>query len=83
MFGLGTTELILILVIVMVLFGAKKLPALGEGLAKGIKSFRSNLSDEKKEQKEDKAETDKVMDTSKAVDAEKVEITDKEKSKVV
>ena len=45
MFGLGTTELILILVIVMVLFGAKKLPALGEGLAKGIKSFRTNLSD--------------------------------------
>jgi len=32
-------------VIVMVLFGAKKLPALGEGLAKGIKSFRTNLSD--------------------------------------
>jgi len=45
MFGLGTTELILVLVIVMVLFGAKKLPALGEGLAKGIKSFRTNLSD--------------------------------------
>ena len=45
MFGLGTTELILILGIVMVLFGAKKLPALGEGLAKGIKSFRTNLSD--------------------------------------
>jgi len=44
MFGLGTTELILILVIVMVLFGAKKLPALGEGLARGIKSFRTNIS---------------------------------------
>ncbi len=47
MFGLGTTELILILVIVMVLFGAKKLPALGEGLARGIKSFRTNISDAK------------------------------------
>ncbi len=43
MFGLGTTELILILVIVMILFGAKKLPGLGEGLAKGIKSFRTNI----------------------------------------
>ncbi|MDQ6988567.1 MAG: twin-arginine translocase TatA/TatE family subunit [Mariprofundaceae bacterium] len=43
MFGLGTTELILVLVIVMVFFGAKKLPALGEGLAKGIKSFRTNI----------------------------------------
>lgn len=47
MFGLGTTELILILVIVMVLFGAKKLPMLGEGLAKGIKSFRTNIKDDK------------------------------------
>ncbi|WP_081881030.1 twin-arginine translocase TatA/TatE family subunit [Ghiorsea bivora] len=44
MFGLGTTELILIVVIVLLLFGAKKLPALGEGLAKGIKNFRTNLS---------------------------------------
>ncbi|MDQ6970966.1 MAG: twin-arginine translocase TatA/TatE family subunit [Mariprofundus sp.] len=49
MFGLGTTELILILVIVMVLFGAKKLPALGEGLARGIKSFRTNISDDDKD----------------------------------
>ncbi|MCK5308008.1 MAG: twin-arginine translocase TatA/TatE family subunit, partial [Zetaproteobacteria bacterium] len=36
--GLGTTELILILVIVLVLFGARKLPEIGSGLAKGIKS---------------------------------------------
>jgi sec-independent protein translocase protein TatA len=54
MFGLGTTELILILVIVMVLFGAKKLPALGEGLAKGIKSFRTNISIDEKDKDADK-----------------------------
>ena len=83
MFGLGTTELLLILVIVMVLFGAKKLPALGEGLAKGIKSFRSNLSDDKKGKSEDKAESDKVMDTSDAVDAEKVTTKETEKDKAV
>jgi len=47
MFGLGSTELILILVIVVVLFGAKKIPALGEGLAKGIKSFRTHITDDK------------------------------------
>jgi len=47
MFGLGPMELILILVIVIVLFGAKRLPAIGEGLAKGIKSFRSNISTDK------------------------------------
>jgi len=39
--------LILILVIVVVLFGAKKIPALGEGLAKGIKSFRTHITDDK------------------------------------
>ncbi|MDX8401755.1 MAG: twin-arginine translocase TatA/TatE family subunit [Mariprofundaceae bacterium] len=44
--GLGTTELILILVIVLVLFGARKLPEIGAGLAKGIKSFRQNMSDD-------------------------------------
>jgi len=48
MFGLGTTELILILIIVIVLFGAKRLPQVGAGLAKGIKSFRTNMSDESK-----------------------------------
>ncbi|RMG91373.1 MAG: twin-arginine translocase TatA/TatE family subunit [Zetaproteobacteria bacterium] len=46
--GLGTTELILILVIVLVLFGARKLPEIGAGLAKGIKSFRQNISDDEK-----------------------------------
>lgn len=47
MFGLGTTELILILVIVMIFFGAGKLPELGAGLAKGIKNFKKNLNDQK------------------------------------
>ena len=54
MFGLGTTELILILIIVIVLFGAKRLPQVGAGLAKGIKSFRSNISDENKVSDDDK-----------------------------
>ncbi|NOR72630.1 MAG: twin-arginine translocase TatA/TatE family subunit [Mariprofundaceae bacterium] len=44
--GLGTTELILILVIVLVFFGARKLPEIGSGLAKGIKSFRKVISDD-------------------------------------
>ncbi|MDQ6952257.1 MAG: twin-arginine translocase TatA/TatE family subunit [Mariprofundaceae bacterium] len=48
MFGLGPMELILILVIVIVLFGAKRLPAIGEGLAKGIRSFRTNMNDDDK-----------------------------------
>jgi len=53
MFGLGTTELILILIIVIVLFGAKRLPQVGAGLAKGIKSFRSNIADDTKPHADD------------------------------
>ena len=40
MFGLGWMELVIILVIVLVIFGAGKLPEIGTGLGKGIKNFR-------------------------------------------
>lgn len=40
MFGLGTSELIIILVIVMILFGAGKLPEIGSGIGKGIRNFK-------------------------------------------
>jgi sec-independent protein translocase protein TatA len=43
MFGLGTSELVIILVIVLLLFGAKRLPELGRGLGKGMRSFRDGL----------------------------------------
>ncbi len=40
MFGLGGQELLLILVIIFVLFGANKIPELAKGLGKGMKEFR-------------------------------------------
>ncbi len=44
MFGsLGFTELILILVIVLIIFGAGKLPQLGEGVGKAIKGFKKSI----------------------------------------
>lgn len=45
MFGLGTTELIVILVIILVLFGAGKLPEIGAGLGKAIKNFKRSSSE--------------------------------------
>lgn len=43
MFGMGIWELIVILVIVLVIFGAKRLPELGEGLGKFVHGLRSGL----------------------------------------
>lgn len=48
----GTTEMIVILVIVLVLFGGNKIPALGDGLGKGIKNFRRALGGDKKDEVE-------------------------------
>ena len=45
MFGLGATELLIILVIVIVIFGATRLPQIGRGLGEGIKNFRSALKE--------------------------------------
>ena len=44
MFGIGTTELLIVLGIVVVLFGARRLPELGSGLGKAIKNFKSGIS---------------------------------------
>ena len=54
MFGLGHWEIILILLIVLIVFGAGKLPKVASELAKGIKSFKEGLKDEKKKNDEKK-----------------------------
>jgi len=59
MFGLGTTELLLVLLIVILLFGAGKLPQLGAGLAKGISNFRKTMKDETPADKSKSGATDK------------------------
>jgi sec-independent protein translocase protein TatA len=60
MFGLGTQELIIVFLIVLVLFGASRLPEIGSGIGKAIKNFKkaTNEPDEidvtpKKEVKEE------------------------------
>lgn len=59
MFGLGTTELLLVLLIVILLFGAGKLPQLGAGLAKGIRNFRKTMSDDAPADKAEGGASDK------------------------
>ena len=55
MFGLGTTELIIILVLVLIIFGAGKLPQVGGALGKGRRNFKDGI----KEGEEEKAEGEK------------------------
>lgn len=45
-FGLGFSELLVILVIILIIFGAGKLPELGDGLGRGIKNFRKAVKPE-------------------------------------
>jgi sec-independent protein translocase protein TatA len=69
----GPTELIIILILVLVLFGAKRIPEIAQGLGKGIREFKKSMSEIKdeiekpepklvKDKKETKAKTDKSED---------------------
>ena len=44
MFGIGATELLIVLGIVIVLFGARRLPELGSGVGKAIRNFKAGIS---------------------------------------
>jgi sec-independent protein translocase protein TatA len=58
MFGIGMPELIIILVIILIIFGAGKLPEIGAGMGKAIRSFKQATSDDDAK-KPDKIEDDK------------------------
>ena len=59
MFGLGFQEILVIALIILLLFGGKKIPELMKGLGKGVKSFKdglnevTDLKEDKKEEKKD------------------------------
>lgn len=67
MFGLGMPELIVILLILLVIFGASRLPEIGAGIGKGIKNFRKSFKDTEKELSaglDDQEQTEKKEDNS-------------------
>lgn len=56
MFGLGTTELVIIAFVIVLLFGGKRLPQLGRSMGSAITNFKKGLNspEDKKEKEEDK-----------------------------
>lgn len=59
MFGIGMPELIIILVIILIIFGAGKLPEIGGGMGKAIRNFRNATKDSNKKAESDKLDTEK------------------------
>ncbi|HET7536476.1 MAG TPA: twin-arginine translocase TatA/TatE family subunit [Candidatus Didemnitutus sp.] len=61
LFGLGGTELLVILFIILLLFGGAKLPALAKGLGQSVREFKKasqgDEEDEKKSEKKSEAKT--------------------------
>lgn len=78
MFGLGTTELIVIGVIVFLIFGAKRLPEIGKGLGGAIREFRqvkseiSDIGEDNKDERVDQQEGQKNPPTLESKLTEKV-----------
>ena len=67
MFGLGPGELILIFVAVLLLFGARRLPEIAQGMGKGIREFKKAIkdtSDDLKESIDDKPQNNSTLSDS-------------------
>ncbi|MBU1185646.1 MAG: twin-arginine translocase TatA/TatE family subunit [Acidobacteria bacterium] len=53
----GPTELLLIVLIIVIIFGARRLPELGKSLGEGIKNFKKSIGRENKGESEEKPPT--------------------------
>lgn len=69
MFGLGTQELLIILVLVMIVFGAGKLPQVGSSLGKGLRNFKKGVSEVSED--DDEIEEAKVEEITEKKDGDK------------
>ena len=62
MFGIGMPELIIILIIILIIFGAGKLPEIGSGIGKGIKNFKKATTEPPEEIPAPDENTDNTQD---------------------
>lgn len=57
--NLGTSEIIIIVFVILLLFGGRKIPELMKGLGKGVRSFRDGMNEVSKEINDPKEESDR------------------------
>ena len=65
LFGLGTTEIILIALVVLLLFGGRKIPELMKGIGKGVKSFKDGVKGVEEDLKTDDDKGDEHTEKTK------------------
>jgi len=64
--GVSVQQLLIILVIIVLLFGAKKIPELAKGVGKGIKTFKKEMEDDTPEKVEEEVRDAEISDNKKA-----------------
>ena len=83
MMGIGFPELMIILVIIMIIFGAGKLPEIGSAFGRSIKNFKSSMKEAQEQDESDQAEESEQSSIEEGKDATPEEdLTDEEKEKL-
>ena len=79
MMGIGFPELMIILVIIMIIFGAGKLPEIGSAFGRSIKNFKSSMKEAQEQDESDQLEEGQQASIEEGKDAADENLTDEEK----
>ena len=71
--GIGIPELIIVLVILLIVFGPKRLPELGRSLGRGIREFRGSISGDKGDDDDEMRELEKAQEEAEVETTESVQ----------
>jgi sec-independent protein translocase protein TatA len=70
LFGLGTSEIIVIVIAILILFGAKKIPQFAKGLGQGVREFKDAAGNVKKEIADEARQVNQAADVNSSVNAQ-------------